>query len=356
MAPLFQQPFMSGGFPSMNRAVEAGVGGWVELGRTTLGSTGDNITVSSLPDKRYYMVLYSLLPSGQKFGSVRLGNGSVDTGSNYAIRWANNGGSDSTSAPISYCGRVGGDASTTDQLAPSFGVGYFANYSSKEKLAIHHAVGAESSGAGSAPQRGESVGKWANTSNPIDVIESTNLGGGDYASGSEVVVLGFDPLDSHTNNFWEELASVEADGTSTDMSSGTITAKKYLWIQLYQKGRAGDVRLRFNSDSGYNYNRRYSQNGASDGTDTSVQHISNMIGIGTTPSFGNAFIINVSSKEKLVMGHHISQQTAGAGTAPQRMEFVAKWANTSNQITNVNILSSSGNFPSGSIFKVWGAD
>jgi hypothetical protein len=54
------------------------------------------------------------------------------------------------------------------------------------------------------------VGKWANTSNPID--DSLNFKRSikwRFCTGSEVVVLGWDPADTHTSNFWEELASVE---------------------------------------------------------------------------------------------------------------------------------------------------
>jgi len=349
MAPLFQQPFMSGGFPSMNRAGGA-VGGWVELGRTTLGSAGTNIDVSSIPDKRYYMILSNTYAGGSPDIRLRLGNSTIDTGSNYASRWSENGSSDSTQTSASNLIYDSVGNIFTDK----FNVGYIANVSSKEKLILNHSVDGDAGGASVASKRSEFAGKWTNTSNPLDILRV--YGTSNLSTGSELVVLGWDPADTHTNNFWEELASVTADGTSTDMSSGTITAKKYLWIQLYQKGRAGDVRLRFNSDSGSNYTRRYSQNGGVEGTDTSVAHISNMIGYGSTPSFGNAFIINNQSNEKLIMGHHILQNTGGAGTIQDRMEFVGKWANTSNQITNVNILSSSGNFPSGSILKVWGAD
>jgi len=328
--------------------VPATQGGWVELGRTTLGAGASTIDVASLPDKRYYMVLSDLSGSATR-ELLRFNN---DTGSNYAYRYNSNGGSDGTAGGNSLIGAQG-IYNTTDER---FKVFYIANLSNKEKLVINHSVNMNGSGASNAPNRYEVVGKWANTSNAINEIDLVSWSGGNWASGGELVVLGWDPADTHTNNFWQELASVTADGTSTDMSSGTITAKKYLWIQLYQKGIAGDVRLRFNSDSGSNYTRRYSQNGGADGTDTSVAHISNMIGIGTTPSFGNAFIINNQSNEKLVVGHHVAQNTAGATSVPQRIEFAAKWANTSNQITNVNILSSSGNFPSGSILKVWGAD
>jgi hypothetical protein len=40
--------------------VTAVAGGWVELGRTTLGSAGDTNSVASLADKRYYMILMIL--------------------------------------------------------------------------------------------------------------------------------------------------------------------------------------------------------------------------------------------------------------------------------------------------------
>ena len=339
----------------MNRAGGAGgaVGGWVELGRTTLGSASSTIDVTGLADKRYYMILGNTLGrsavSDNSF--LRMGNGSFDSSSSYSIRRSINGGAD-----ITYSSQNKAFSVYEPSNNPNFMIGYLANKSNKEKLMLNFHINQNATGSSNVPIRNEYVQKHSFTSNPIDQIQFLTNNADTFNSGSEVVVLGYDPSDTHTTNFWEELASVEADGSSTDMSSGTITAKKYLWIQLFQKGIAGDVRLRFNSDSGNNYNRRYNQNGVADNTDGSAQHISNMIGLGSTPSFGNAFIINNASNEKLVMGHHVQQNAAGAGSTPQRIEFVGKWANTSNQITNVNILSSSGNFPSGSILKVWGAD
>jgi hypothetical protein len=65
------QPYMGLGnsLQTAQGGAAGGVGGWVELGRTTLGSAGDTITVSSLADKRYYMVLMMQQGSG--------GNGST---------------------------------------------------------------------------------------------------------------------------------------------------------------------------------------------------------------------------------------------------------------------------------------
>ena len=331
-----------------------GVGGWVELGRTTLGGLSDTITVSSLSDKRYYMVLNNEFANGSSItGRYNFNN---DTGSNYAFRTSNNGAADGTATSIS--GNTQGSFTSTQQ----FTVGYIANLSGNEKLHQWHWVDQNTAGAGTAPQRSERVGKWANTSNAINRIDLTNVDTADFTSGSELIVLGWDPADTHTNNFWEELASVEGDNTSATLSTGTFTSKKYLWIQGYGAVASGsaNIQLRVGNttlDSGSNYSFRYNDDGGTDGTGTSqtalVQH--QLTGNG----YFNCFIVNNASNEKLGISHHIFESASGAGTAPQRQEQVGKWANTSNQIDIVGMVEGSGsskNWVSPSILKVWGAD
>ena len=69
-------------------------GGWKELGRTTLGTAGDDIDVTSLPDKRYYMILMDYRDTGGQINTNMTINN--DTGNNYARRWSTDGGTDST--------------------------------------------------------------------------------------------------------------------------------------------------------------------------------------------------------------------------------------------------------------------
>jgi|APSaa5957512535_1039671.scaffolds.fasta_scaffold28240_4 hypothetical protein len=324
------------------------VGGWVELGRTTLGSAGDTISVASLADKRYYMVLRNTLASGNIELTYRL-NG--DSGNNYAWRRSSSGGADVANGSRSFM-------NSSDSSTHGFSVDYFANKSDKEKLTLGNLVFQGTAGAGNAPSRAEYVGKHAQSSNPISEIQSFNSQSGDYDTGSEVVVLGYDPTDTHTSGgFWEELASVNASGSSTNLSSGTITAKKYLWVQLWTSDVAGDVDTTFNNDTGTNYARRYSTNGGADTTTASASSLNNLLGAGNgTKTFSNTFIINNSANEKLSITNHIRQNAAGAATAPTRMENVGKWANTSAQITEIDIDSASGNFSSTSTLKVWGAN
>ena len=334
------------------------VGGWVELGRTTLGSAGDDIDVSSLADKRYYMVLCSDLPTGNTQWYPRLGNGSFDTSNNYATRESYNGATDGANAnqpSIRWNTSI-----TTSYTNPKFGVGYISNLATKEKLTMFHGVAQQSAGAGTSPDRAEVVSKWTNTSNVMDMFRLHNIESGSFNTGSEVVVLGWDPADTHTTNFWEELASVDlSGGAATNIDSGTITAKKYLWFQFYGDSitSANSIRVTFNGDTESNYADRSSQNGGGEDVNDPTSNMQMTISTHTTPSFINCFAINNSANEKLVMNHSVDQNTAGAGNAPVRVEGVHKWANTSSQITSINFKTSGGaNLGTNTKLKVWGSD
>jgi hypothetical protein len=346
----FLQPYAGLG-NSLQTAQAAGgaaaVGGWVELGRTT--ASGSSYSVSSLTDKRYYMILTDAIPSGNCETGYRL-NG--DTGSNYASRHSKNGSEGTTTSATDW--HLYAEASPTQ---PNFTVSYLSNLSSKEKLHLGHNV-FSTTGSGSAPGRREFAQKWANTSSVVNSLTVTDRGHtGSFASG-ETIVLGWDPADTHTTNFWEELASADlSGGTADDISSGTFTAKKYLWVQCFMEQDTSSItgNATFNSDTGSNYARRRSNNGASDATGTSESSI-DVRGGETKNRFENMFIINNTSNEKLVIGNMVVT-TAGVGTAPDRTEYVAKWANTSNQITSVNFNNADpGNYGTKTTIKVWGSD
>ena len=339
------------------------VGGWVELARTTLSSAGDNITVSSLSDKRYYMVLQDFIPDTYAAPRMRLGNGSADTGSNYSDRRNENGGTDATrTSQTSMINTPEGGGN------PQFIVSYIANLSGKEKLCMHHSVHRKNAGAANAAGRGEAVSKWGNTSNPLDVVDIFNndAGAGDFASGSEVVVLGYDPDDTHTTNFWEELTTKTSTSEANTLTTDTVTAKKYNWVQVhipYTTGSANNYNFRVGNstiDTGSNYCQRYSIDGGADGTQTSQGYVrmSWNISTGSEWMFANIFFINNASNEKLFISHANRNNTSGAGTAPHRYEVVGKWANTSNQANVFQILHQTGasNLGTGSIIKWWGAD
>jgi len=329
-------------------------GGWKEVGRTTLGSDTSTIDVSSLSDKRYYMILADYnISSGNGNPYLRLNS---DTSQSYALRYSGNGGADSTG--VSNTDRGFYASVSGYNTLPYFEVNYFANKSTKEKIGIGYTAHQNTAGAGNTPNRAERAMKHVQTSNPITSVNYWNQSGsGNFASGSEVVVLGYDPDDTHTDNFWEQLADVSLSSTSDTLSSGTITAKKYLWVQYYTKNSGNvETKCRFNSDSGSNYAFRWSEDGGSDVTYTSQTECDRWI-FASKPSFRNFFIVNNASNEKLITGHVMSPNTAGAGTAPARAEFASKWTNTSDQITNITVNNTgTGDMDTGSFIKVWGSN
>ena len=338
-------------------------GGWKELDRTTLGSSANIIDVSSLADKRYYMVLYDLQRSGSnnmQFNSL-VGNTTIDGTANYAQRKSIDGGADDTTGEVSLS-KVSNTAVDTN-LHNVFSVGYIANKSDKEKLFITHVVDSNIDTASNVPKRAEIVSKWSDISNPIDIIRAdTAAGGRAFGADSEVVVLGWDPADTHSSNFWEELASVTTTGALSTVDSGVFTSKKYLWCQIMTVGRSGvatNSRLRVGNttiDVNNNYSSRRSADG---GTDTPVTGVSYAADIATNTGnqFTNLFIINNSANEKLIMGHSVDQNTATAGYVPRRTEFVGKHVTTGSQLDIIGMYSGgSDTFDAGAVIKVWGSD
>lgn len=351
----YLQPYLglSNGLNTLHAAGggAGGIGGWVELGRVSL--SGDSQTISGLADKRYLMLLTHSIPSGNCETAYQFNS---DTGTNYAYRYSQNG-SEASGGSINGI-FVYGEATPTK---PNFSVGYVANYSSKEKLYLSHTV-ASTTSATNSPIRFEMAHKWANTSNSISSVTTMDrASSGSFGSG-ETVVLGWDPADSHTNNFWEELGTADVSGGTIDIS---FTAKKYLWLQCYavNSGSGGDhLNLRLGNtslDSGANYSMRYSIDGAADGT----LGPQNDINIFMSPTsnekmFVNVFIINNASNEKLMIIHGVSDNAStGAANAPARFECVAKWANTSNQANILQLFNQgAGTLTGNSTARIWGAN
>jgi len=330
------------------------IGGWKELGRTTLGGAADSINVSSLSNKRLYMVLTHIIGSGHAEEWIRFNS---DSGNNYSYRRQSNGGSDGTETNVPRIGLSSG----VDVDPTGFSIAYIGNYSTKEKLVMAHWVGEKSSGAGNAPHRNESVGKWVNTSNPISAVNIINNGSGDFATNSECVVLGLDPADTHTDNFWGQLFTPVDLGANGTVGSGTFTAKKYIRLMGYIKP-TGSVAIGINSNndsSSNNANYRLNLDGATETTGVNDKQIQLTGSAVSSPIFFDSFIINVSSKEKLFINHVVSRGSVGAGYAPNRIESVGKYVSTSAAITEFRIWDSNWNFitcGAGSQLAGWGND
>ncbi len=155
---------------------------------------------------------------------------------------------------------------------------------------------------------------------------------------------------------WERLAHVALSGAGDVLDSGTFTAKKNMRVIIHTIATGGAIKenITFNSDTGNNYARRRSNDGASDSTDTSQPQLE-VRGDETNDRYITMDITNISDKEKLVISSY-NINTDGAGNAPSRTEWVGKWANTSAQITKIVCTNTgSGSYDVGSYITVLGA-
>ena len=155
---------------------------------------------------------------------------------------------------------------------------------------------------------------------------------------------------------WQRLAHVPLTGADDTIDSGTFTAKENLKVVIYGIASSDiSFKIRFNGATS-NYAFRSSLNGGNDGADASEGYIN--IGTsftGTSNILGIMNITNIASEEKLVISECIGAQS-GAGNPPERKEVIGKWAETSNQITNITVHNSgSGSYDTGSYITVFGA-
>jgi len=102
---------------------------WEELGRTTLGSAGDTITLSGLTAKKYLMIIFNAVASGGTLDTtLRFNN---DSGANYAQQHAIDFGASVSS--VSATG-LALESSTTASGGTSENVMFVYNPSTADKI------------------------------------------------------------------------------------------------------------------------------------------------------------------------------------------------------------------------------
>lgn len=159
--------------------------GYQEIARTTLVAAADVITVSSIPPYKYLIFLL--------YGNA--GGGTVDTN----FKFNNDGGSNYMSTHnVSYGAAVANGNTTsvasesgaTDSGGINTGrIEVIANITAEEKNFLYGFISQDAAGA-TIPTYLNGFGKWMNTSAQINRIDWNNSGTGDFAIGSEIVVLG----------------------------------------------------------------------------------------------------------------------------------------------------------------------
>ena len=186
---------------------------WAKNGTpSTLTGTADTLTISDLTAKTFNVFLCHTLPSGTVNNAFRIGNGTVDSGSNYAFRYNDLGAGDYAATSQTEM-VIAQDASSDTR----FIVFYMVNIAAQEKLGINFSVNSNTAGAGNAPFRTERVWKWANTSVQFNIAQTYNTNAGDFNTGSN-------------------LSAIESEGTpvAVNIQNGTVfeetdTNKSYIF-------------------------------------------------------------------------------------------------------------------------------
>ena len=124
-------------------------------------------------------------------------------------------------------------------------------------------------------------------------------------------------------------------GTADDIDITDLTGKKFnLFLNYKITSGNTSVNYTFNNDSTANYALRLSNNGAADGTGGNLTKLDFWQDL--TDTFEIFYVFGTSSEEKLVINFIVGQGRVGAGNAPTRVEYVAKWVNTSDTIDRID--------------------
>lgn len=149
---------------------------------------------------------------------------------------------------------------------------------------------------------------------------------------------------------WEELCNVTTNGASS-VSSGTITAKEFLHIQCtgvnsQTASLIPNFKMTFNNDTGSNYASIERNNNAGSGYSDRTSGSEVLVEVGyaeTDAIYFESWCYNNADYDKMGFVSTNNNVTAGAGTAPDMQTMNYKWANTDDQITEIDIVNDKGN-------------
>ena len=142
-------------------------------------------------------------------------------------------------------------------------------------------------------------------------------------------------------------------GDTIDVSGFTASKFNAYLTHAIKSGSGIGTTLTLDGVGGTSYALRYGENG-SEGT--RLNDSSWVLRFNANDQFDVGYICNITGEEKLMIGWHVAENATGAGTAPNRSEFVAKFVQSSQftRITNTN--DQGGDFDTSSNLTILGSD
>ena len=157
---------------------------------------------------------------------------------------------------------------------------------------------------------------------------------------------------------WTRLAHTKLGSANATIDTGTFDAKEHLQVIIYTLSASVDhyCYIRYNGDGASNrYTYLKNANGEVPDGSPNLNMPYNDIYVHTRNGFYVMDITNYTGKEKLGIMQNIGGST-GKTNPPARREYVSKWVNTSDQITQITVHQGNGSntFDADSYITVWG--
>ena len=143
-----------------------------------------------------------------------------------------------------------------------------------------------------------------------------------------------------------------------DMDITDLTAKKFNQFLIHKLGVSSEnEHITFNNNDNSVYADRYSYNGT-EVTNVTQAYLNTNFSNQPWDIFMVLFVISITGEEKLCIGFKVYSDTAGAGNAPNRMEFTGKFVPSPDaNITRIDTHNSStGGYATGSNISALGTD
>ena len=160
---------------------------------------------------------------------------------------------------------------------------------------------------------------------------------------------------------WSKNGTSSTLGSAGDvMTISDLAVNKFNVILDHElaTGNIDNANWTFNNNTSSVYAFRHSKNGAADGSSSSQPYILYNIGDGAWDRHIIGYVCSISGEEKLVIMFGVGGNTAGAGTAPDRIEQVGRFAPSPDaditRIDNTNL--GTGDYDTSSNLSALGSD
>jgi hypothetical protein len=152
------------------------------------------------------------------------------------------------------------------------------------------------------------------------------------------------------------MATVTLSGASSSLTFSSIPATYRDLIVVFLGAGSTDLegRIRLNSDTGSNYNYvRISGSGSAATSTSATSQTSGFVSAIAKATTTGALQLNINIMDYSATDKHTTIISRADQAANGTEAFANRWANTA-AVTSVQILTSTGNFASGSTFSLYG--